>query len=104
MEPGETKTVTLELKARDLSFYYEKLIDWYAPTGKYEVMVGHSSADIRLTVTLQFTTAKLLPMQVGGTTTLGELMADSRTSAVLTQIMKQVAGGENSMESDDAMV
>ena len=33
LEPGECKTVTLTLAARDLSYYEERLHDWFAPSG-----------------------------------------------------------------------
>ena len=43
LQPGETKTVEFALTARDLSFYHEGLGDWYAPSGTYEVLIGHAS-------------------------------------------------------------
>ena len=48
LAPGETKTVEFTLTARDLSFYHEGLSDWYAPSGAYEVLVGHASDEIAL--------------------------------------------------------
>lgn len=107
LAPGETGTVSLELRARDLSYYHQELGDWYAPTGCYGILIGHASDDIRLTTELAFTTAKLVPLTVDGTTTLGELMADPRTAAVLGQILQaafgQAASDSNAgMDSDDA--
>ncbi len=107
LEPGETKTVSMAISARDLSYYNEALGDWYAQSGTYTVLVGAACDDIRLTADLAFTTKKLLPMTIDGTTTLGELMADPRTAVVLGQIMSQAfgraAGSDNAgMESEDA--
>ena len=62
--------MTLTLAARDLSYYEERLHDWFAPSGVYEVMVGRASDDIRLTAELSFTTEKQLPFVVTLTTTL----------------------------------
>lgn len=48
-----------ELKG--FSYYDEQLKDWYAPSGIYEIQVGHASDDIRLVRELHFKTEKLLP-------------------------------------------
>jgi beta-glucosidase len=47
LEPGETKTVTLALDARDLAFYDDGRRAWVAEPGAFEVLIGASSADIR---------------------------------------------------------
>ena len=87
---GETKTVALTINARDLSYYHEGLCDWYAPSGSYELLVGHASDEILLTAEIQFKTQKQLPLHVTGATTLGELLTDARTAPVVTQMMEQV--------------
>ncbi len=102
LEPGETKTVALEITARDLSWYSEELHDWYAASGKYAVLIGHASDDIRLTAELNFTTAKTPPLIVDGSTTLGELMENPKTAPVLGQMLAAAFGGGASMDSDDA--
>lgn len=88
LEAGETKTVEITINARDLSYYHEGLGDWYAPSGTYGVYVGHASDDILLTVDIQFVTKKLLPFEVTGATTIGELLADPRTAPVVAQMME----------------
>lgn len=107
LEPGETKTVTMPLYARDLSYYHMELKDWYAPSGSYALRIGSASDDIRLETEIHFETEKLLPMTIDGTTTLGDLMADPRTAPVLREIMRNAFGAaaENDnagMESEDA--
>lgn len=111
LAPGETKTVSLTLTARDLSWYNVELGDWYAASGAYEVMVGHASDDIRLTAAVQFTTQKQLPLHVSGATTIGELARDPRTAPVVAQMMQQAAqafGGDGASltgsDSDQAMM
>lgn len=49
LQPGETQTLTLVLTARDLSSFNTASSAWIADAGKYEVLVGASSADIKLT-------------------------------------------------------
>lgn len=48
LEPGETKPVSIELKADAFQFWDEKSKAWKLEPGAFEVQVGSSSRDIRL--------------------------------------------------------
>ena len=48
LAPGETKTVSFELTERDFAYYNVSLHRWVAEDGKYYVLIGSSSQDIRL--------------------------------------------------------
>ncbi len=48
LNPGETKEVELFLDTRAFSYYNTNINDWFAESGKYEILVGASSQDIRL--------------------------------------------------------
>jgi beta-glucosidase len=48
LQPGETKTVALKLGMRALAYFDDAKIGWVADAGTFEVLVGSSSADIRL--------------------------------------------------------
>lgn len=110
LAPGETKTAVMTLRARDLSFYHEGLHDWYAPSGTYEILVGHASDDIRMKCELRFDTAKILPFEVTGATTIGELMDDPRTAQamgeMITKMMQSLgasASGQEEAEDGSSM-
>jgi beta-glucosidase len=47
LEPGERKTVSFALDQRALSFYDPYRKAWVAEPGKFKVLVGSSSRDIR---------------------------------------------------------
>ncbi len=49
LRPGETKIVTYVLTASQLAFYDGALKRWKVDPGKFNIMIGNSSADIRLT-------------------------------------------------------
>ena len=48
LKPGEKGTITFELDKSDLSFYDEKNYCWTAEKGKFNLLIGSSSKDIRL--------------------------------------------------------
>lgn len=52
LDPGETTTVSFEIGPDDLSFYGKDMEPIVQP-GLFDLMVGHSSADIAQTVTLE---------------------------------------------------
>jgi beta-glucosidase len=53
LEPKETKTVSFTLRPRDLAYYDVGGHQWKADAGEYQVEIGASSRDIRLTAPLQ---------------------------------------------------
>jgi len=48
LKPNEKKSVKFELTKEDLSFFDEKNNDWKAEKGKFNILIGSSSRDIRL--------------------------------------------------------
>ena len=52
LKPGETKTVTLTLDQNAFQYYDEVKKQWVLEPGKFDVLVGASSRDIRLTSSL----------------------------------------------------
>lgn len=55
LQPGEEKTVTLELDRRAFAFYDAGRKEWVLETGDFEILVGASSRDIRLAATVSLT-------------------------------------------------
>lgn len=48
LAPGESKTVSVELKPRDFAFFDESTHDWHVLKGEYAVRVGENSAALPL--------------------------------------------------------
>jgi beta-glucosidase len=60
LAPGESKEVSFTLNKRDFS-YYSKVYDrWLAESGKFEILVGSSSRDIRLKGSLSLSNTEKL--------------------------------------------
>ena len=100
LNPGEKKTVTMELCARDFAYYETKIHDWYTPSGTYEIQIGHASDDIRETAKLSFTTDVSLPFTVDMTTTMGELMSHPKTAGKMMEYLEGISQGEESKKEE----
>ena len=49
LKAGEEKEVSVELSKRAFAFYNVELGDWMVETGEFDILVGSSSRDIKLT-------------------------------------------------------
>ena len=106
LEPGETKTVTMTLDKRSFAWYSTELHDWYAASGEYEILIGASSRDIRLTEEIRLYSTQKLPLNLTLNTPMGDLIADERTKEFglfLKQKMDEFFGatGSDTKLSDD---
>lgn len=48
LQPGEEKELSFKLDFRSFAYYNTGLRDWHVESGKYQILIGASSADIRL--------------------------------------------------------
>lgn len=106
LQPGETKTVTMTLDKRSFAWYSTKLSDWYAASGTYEILIGASSRDIRLTEKVTMNSSQLLPLDIHMNTTLGELCKDPRTKDIalnLAQAFLKGLGADASEAAQEAV-
>ena len=105
LEPGETRTVEIELDQRSFAWFNTEIHDWYAASGEYEILIGASSRDIRLKSTLQLTSTRTLPMEITRNTVVEELMGNPATAAILGKYVEQftsMMGGDKEKNSDAA--
>jgi beta-glucosidase len=61
LKPGESQAITLTLTAKELASFKTDASAWVADAGKYDVKIGASSEDIKLTKS--FTLAKTLTVE-----------------------------------------
>lgn len=103
LAPGETKTVTMDLTARSLSYYEPALDDWYAPAGTYTLELGWSSRDLVCSLPLTFETQRLLPLPITRDTAVGQLLHDPRTAGLIADYIARGSSFlEDRQESDAA--
>lgn len=63
LEPGEEKLVEITLSKRAFAYYNVNISDWHVESGEFEILVGASSRDIRLSakVTVESTVDAIVP-------------------------------------------
>jgi beta-glucosidase len=82
LEPGQSTTVSFALTARDLSYWSTRHHDWVLEGGEFELAVGASSRDLRLTTTIDID-APPPPATLDAMATLQEWLADPTGAALL---------------------
>lgn len=98
LDAGETKTVTLTVRRKDLAYWDIRLDAWVVEGGDYVVDVAASSRDIRssLTVTVEGD-AVVLPLS--RTSSIGEVMAHPVVGPMVQAAIAQMMGGMEGVEA-----
>ena len=88
LEPGEEKQISFSLGRRDLARYDPERGEWVVEPGIYQILVGASSADIRLAGAVRVEAPGWDRLtHVTMDTTLGRLASDRRTLPILRELM-----------------
>lgn len=59
LEPKESKEVAFTLERRAFAYYNVNVSDWFVESGNYQIEIGASSRDIRLTDTVEIVSAQV---------------------------------------------
>ncbi len=87
--PGETQTVAVDLDFRAFAFYHPKHKAWITEDGMFDILVGASAEDIRLSAATQMKSTLDLPSLLDEESTISEWLADPRGRVVLQPLMEQ---------------
>ncbi len=99
LNPGETKTVVLELDGRAFSYWNTEIHDWYMEPGSYEIQIGKSAQEILLKKEVQVRTERKLPRIYTLNSTLEEVMKDERGQRLLGEVLGYTAGKAEGMDA-----
>jgi beta-glucosidase len=86
IEPGQSAVVEFELRARDLSYFSPAHGRWVLEGGEFEICVGASSRDLRLTTTVTVD-APALARPLSLESTVGEWLAHPSGGPLLIEAM-----------------
>lgn len=102
LEPGETKTILLDLDQRSFAYYHTGIQEWYAPSGDYEILLAASSRDVRQRLSLHLESTTQIPFQVTETSTCEDVYLFANDPAPLDAMLEKsgFANATNKEEED----
>lgn len=97
LQPGETKTVSVQLDFRAFAFYHPEYKEWITEDGDFDILIAASAADIRHTLTVTLESTLNLPCILDKESTIREWMADPRGKAVFGPFYAQIEAQSRKM-------
>jgi beta-glucosidase len=87
LEPGESKDVSFTLNKRDFSYYSKVYSRWLVESGKFEILVGSSSRDIRLKGSLNLSNTEKLNYKMTEFSFFSEFWSNPQLKPLLIAFM-----------------
>lgn len=87
LKPGESKEVSFTLNKRDFSYYSKVYNRWLAESGKFEILVGSSSRDIRLQGSLTLSNTEKLNYKMTSFSFFSEFWSNPQLKPLLIAFM-----------------
>ncbi len=87
LKPGETKTVTFTLGERAFAYFDMQMNDFCVESGEYNICIGSSSRDIRITAQVYVKGTKTQVKKYHLNTTIGEFMTNEKVAKELRPIL-----------------
>lgn len=87
LEPGETKTVTVELDKRSFAYWDVESHDWLVEEGKYQIIIGKSAEEKILVADVAVSPVKTPRKVFHLNSTIGEVLADKHAGPLFEQMM-----------------
>jgi len=111
LQPGETRTVSIQLDFRAFAFYHPKHKQWITEDGDFDILIAASAADIRQTLTVALESSTSLPSILDKESTMREWLADRRGneafgsmySRIEAESRKMFGGGEERYGNESAI-
>ncbi len=90
LQPGETKTVYIQLDFRAFAYYHPEYKQWITEDGDFDLLIAASAADIRATLTVTLTSTLRLPCVLDKESTIREWLDDPRGKIVFAPVFTQI--------------
>ncbi|WP_019912550.1 glycoside hydrolase family 3 C-terminal domain-containing protein [Paenibacillus sp. HW567] len=102
LQPGEAREVSFTLDKRSFAYYNVELGDWHVESGGFQLSVGSSSRDIRLSASLEVSSSTEIAVHFHRNTTVGDLL-DNPLTAEKAKKYSSIFGLEGAMEDNPDM-
>lgn len=90
LQPGETKTVKIQLDFRAFAYYHPAYKQWITEDGEVDILVGASSADIRFTLPATLESSLRLPCLLSRESTVRDWLADPHGKEVFEPVYQMM--------------
>lgn len=90
LKAGESKKVMFKLDRRAFAFYCEPAHDWIVEEGNFEICIGSSSRDIRLTADVIISSNDRIPAEFTVNSPLGDIAADPNGRKLFGEIIENI--------------
>ncbi len=100
LAPGESKVIVFTLDRKAFAFYSDKTHDWFVESGDFEIMIGSSSRDIKLSSVIHVESKDRMPFVCTRNTTLGDVLALPDGEKYVAELISDFAKNLNT-ESDN---
>ena len=101
LKAGEEKTVKISLDQRSFAYWNKDTGSWYAPSGEYEILVGASSADIRLSAKLNVTSSSGKAFNITPQTTMGDMLKVKEMEKLIAKDYKKACAMMDGMTDEE---
>ena len=91
LQPGETKTVTIQLDKRAFAYWCEEIHDWYAPSGTYQIQICRHADEVILSAPVEMVSPAL--PQAPYTPDTIQMDLSPRALAVLNAVTREALAG-----------
>lgn len=103
LKPGESKKVVFALDSRAFAYYETAINDWFVEYGAFDIMIGASSRDIRLTDTVYVNGKKRLPVNFTLNSNLGDIRQFPEGKKLLEDVFRATNATGGFDEDDEDM-
>lgn len=90
LQPGETKTVSIELDFRAFAYYHPEYKQWITEDGDFDILIAASSSDIRHRLTVRLESTSVLPCILDKESTIREWLTDPRGKALAASYYEKI--------------
>lgn len=101
LKPGETKRVAFSLDKRAFAYYETAISDWFVEYGEFEILIGASSRDIRLSGSVYVNSEAKLPVHFTFNSTVGDVLSCSEGREVFGGLIDKFGKVMTGIDSDD---
>jgi beta-glucosidase len=90
LQPGETKNVTISLDFRSFAYYHPGHEQWITENGSFDLLIGSSSRDIRLTETVTLESTLQLNSLLNRESTVRDWLEDPRGEKIFNETYQRM--------------